>query len=200
VQTWILVDEASPTEAVRTGLDQAICGDCVHRAAPRSCYVNVGQAPQSIWRSQWNAAPDLDRKIRGMKVRLGAYGDPAAVPFEIWQALLFRASGWLGYTHQWATCDQRMKKYCMASVDSIEERDRAHDLGWRTFFVGAHIGWMPKDSRTTLCPASTEAGKQLTCEKCMSCSGLGLDNRVGDIFIPVHGTSWHKVNFTRKAA
>ena len=33
-------------------------------------------------------------------VRLGTYGDPAAVPSYVWESLLSRAKGWTGYRHQ----------------------------------------------------------------------------------------------------
>src|SRR5262245_27962174 len=50
VQTYILADnEEDPVQAVKSGADPAICGDCPHRG--RSCYVNVAQAPLSIYRA-----------------------------------------------------------------------------------------------------------------------------------------------------
>jgi len=201
LQTWILLAHTSPTEAVRQGTDAAICGECIHRQTPRSCYVNVGRAPRSIFHSdaQLLSRP-LNSWATGQTVRLGAYGDPAAVPFGFWQLLLDQAEGWLGYTHQWTSCDQRLKRFCMASVDSRDEYDRAHDMGWRCFWADQSLDCMPDDERITLCPASTEAGKRLTCDQCMSCSGLGNSNRTGDVFIPIHGAAYMRLNFARKAA
>ena len=46
-------------------------------------------------------------------IRLGSYGDPAAVPIEIWDNLCSVAANYTGYTHQWATCDPNLKNYCM---------------------------------------------------------------------------------------
>ena len=37
----------------------------------------------------------------------------------------------------------------------------------------------------SLCPASAEAGKKLTCEQCLACGGA--DGRKGSIYIPAHG-------------
>lgn len=197
IQTWIMRTDMSPLDAVKTGADFAICGGCMHRGS--SCYVNVGQAPMSIYRAEDRYWYTTNAFARGRKVRLGAYGDPAAVPYEFWAELLSGARSWLGYTHQWLSCDQRMKRFCMASVESLAERDQAHGLGWRCFMVGTSLEEMPND-RITLCPASAEAGKRMTCSECMSCSGLGLDNRVGDVFIPVHGVKSKVVNFWRKVA
>jgi hypothetical protein len=49
IQTWILREDISPTEAVKTGADASICGTCPHRGTisegkniGRSCYVTSG--------------------------------------------------------------------------------------------------------------------------------------------------------------
>jgi hypothetical protein len=57
LQTWIMRADVDPRDAVRSGADYAICGSCVHRSTVpgtmkgRSCYVNVGQAPLSVFRA-----------------------------------------------------------------------------------------------------------------------------------------------------
>ena len=54
LQVWILNESVNPVEAIATGADYTICGDCPHRKqsdGSRSCYVNVGQAPNSIWKA-----------------------------------------------------------------------------------------------------------------------------------------------------
>ena len=57
IQTYILLKNESPLDALKTGADVAICGGCIHRpkvekvgqyierSSKRSCYVQVGQAP-----------------------------------------------------------------------------------------------------------------------------------------------------------
>ena len=75
----------------------------------------------------------------------------------------------------------------MASVDTIEEREEAKKAGWRTFrvaekFTGEDIV-LPGE---ILCPASEEAGKRTTCDKCGLCAGLS--RKAKDIMIPVHGS------------
>ncbi len=197
-QTYIMLADRNPVDATKTGHDRSICGDCMHRPANvGSCYVLVFQGPRSIWQSTKHKAQSPKIYGRGHKVRLGAYGDPAAVPYEVWRDMLEDSEGWVGYTHQWKTCDQRLKRYCMASVDSVDEYNHAHDLGWRCYYVGASIEDQPK--HTLLCPASAEAGKRTTCDECMACSGLGADNRRSDIFTVVHGAK-HKVQKFKDAA
>src|SRR5262249_22568276 len=42
VQTWVLRRDVPPTEAVQTGADASVCGDCSFRRG--ACYVAVHQA------------------------------------------------------------------------------------------------------------------------------------------------------------
>src|SRR4051812_10734009 len=57
VQTWIIRADISPIEAVVTGEDFSICGNCTLRGAVngrkvvnRTCYVPVYFAPLTIWK------------------------------------------------------------------------------------------------------------------------------------------------------
>jgi hypothetical protein len=181
-----------PMQANKRGDDTAICGNCPRRNG--ACYVNLGQAPLRVFRSAPATVAAPGSVVDNATVRLGAYGDPAAAPYEFWNDMLKPAAGWFGYTHQWATCDQRMKKFCMASVESLAEQDHAHDLGWRTFRVGTSIS--DRGSRESLCPASEESESKITCIQCQHCSGLGR-GRTGDVFIPVHGTARNRQAHTR---
>src|SRR4051812_20933218 len=46
VQTWIMRSDMKPTDAVKSGEDSSVCGDCPHRPAnDGSCYVLTFQAP-----------------------------------------------------------------------------------------------------------------------------------------------------------
>lgn len=200
LQTWALLANTDPINAVRTNQDDAICGQCIHRGngfANRSCYVNIAFGPRGAWRGkrELRTAPE-QRKATGRNqfVRLGAYGDPAAIPFEVWAQLLEHAAGWTGYTHQWRTCDQRLKQFCMASVENESELLVAQTMGWRTYRV-THPNAAPLE-REVLCPASEEAGKKLTCAQCLYCSGGDLR---GSVYIPVHGTAYIKNAFLRAA-
>ena len=206
VQTYILRSDVDPIAAIRTGQDASICGDCRHRGKAgheRTCYVNVGQGPLGVYRAfkrgrypdmlnyygtRWTHNPLTDYNAArfvgaGRTVRLGTYGDPAAVPAHIWRALTVNSTGHTGYTHQWRKFPA-LRALCMASCDSALEAREARNLGWRTFRVGLY-----PESRLTalesLCPASAEAGKKLTCAQCLACGGA--DGRKGSIYIPAHG-------------
>ena len=165
----------SPVDAVMSGADESICGNCIHRAIngkKRSCYVNVGQAPFNIWRA-WknNKYPQVkpldfgEYYSRYRSIRLGAYGDPAAVPLRVLHDLMYHDwVGHTGYTHQWRDCDPRYANYLMASVDTEAEYWEAKADGWRTFRT-----LTPDDSLTDgeiSYPASDEAGKRTTCDRC----------------------------------
>jgi hypothetical protein len=104
---------------------------------------------------------DLDTaadRIAGRMVRLGAYGDPAAVPYAVWQALLARVAGHTGYTHQWRAFPE-FSAWIMASCDSSADRVMARVLGFRTFRVAPAADWT-REAGEILCPASAEAGRK----------------------------------------
>lgn len=184
VQTWILRADMSPTEALRTGADSSICGGCIHRPAShdgtnwtgRSCYVNVAQAPLNVWktatRGRYREATreELTSLFQGRNVRLGSYGDPAAVPLDVWDAVLLAAGGWTGYTHQARSPRLRdVLRYCQVSADSCEDATAARDAGVGSFRVlRAGEEAQPWEM---VCPASEEAGKVTTCSDCRACSG-----------------------------
>jgi hypothetical protein len=190
IQVWILVKSVSPTEAIKSGLDRLICGNCVHRGheengrfgVGRSCYVNPGQAPQGIWKA-WKAGRYSPLRslecFAGRKVRFGAYGDPTHLPLSLALAIAGVASGHTGYTHQWRKPSlQPWRSLLMASVDSVAELVIARSLGWSTFRVGSEAS--PGES---LC-ASERIGTP--CMDCLICAGArgGLES----VHIPPHGT------------
>jgi hypothetical protein len=190
VGTYILADNGDdPILALKTGGDKAVCGDCPHRGG--TCYVNVTQAPLSIYRAvqagtypNFNARKHL-RLFDGRFIRLGSYGDPAAVPLTVWKPLLGVAKGWTGYTHQWRSCDPELARYCMASVDTPRQREEAIALGWRTFRV--RLADQPLEEGEFACPASKEAGYRLTCEECRACSGAKDGGKNASPAIVFHG-------------
>lgn len=118
--------------------------------------------------------------------RFGAYGDPAAVPFEVWDGIADVADSVTGYTHQWRKCDPRFSRYCMASADSVDERREARLAGYRAFVVLPRGSSKPRGM--VMCPASAEAGKRTVCADCMQCSGTA-SGRTVDVTIQAHGTS-----------
>jgi hypothetical protein len=194
VQTYIMADNGlSPVESARNLDDVSVCGDCKHRRGMGgSCYVNLGQGARSVMDGVMRGI--YPEKIlastiaaKGRKVRLGTYGDPAAVPAAVWSSLLRQASGHTGYTHQWASGKaDHVKQWCMASADTPKEMAIAKANGWRTFRVRVADG-SPEYSHEMKCPASEEMNKRLTCEDCMACSG-GESSKKASVTIIVHGS------------
>lgn len=192
IGTWILHNDGrtDPLRAMATDKDYAVCGDCPLRG--RACYVNVAQAPLGIWRAHQNGSylpfhpRDHAWLFEGRFVRFGSYGDPAAVPYWVWDVLATHCAGHTGYTHQWAWkgIDPRMKRLVMASCDTPQQRERAIALGWRTFRVMGQNDSLAEGE--FLCPASEEAGRRLTCVECRACSGA-LKGSNASPAIPIHG-------------
>lgn len=198
VQVFILADNIKPHEAVFGGKDEAVCGDCPHRYVngAGSCYVNPLHGPSGVYRAIVNNSyptqtpEQASELVANRVVRLGAYGDPAAVPLTVWDALLTKASGWTGYTHQWKkSIAKGLNRYCMASVETERQQRFANKKGWRTFRIR-------EDENDTLlkneimCPASEEAGKRKTCEECGACSGGNV--KKASVAIIAHGPTWKK--------
>ena len=193
VQTYILRADQAPLDAIRAGDDESICGDCVHRPAlGGSCYVDVSKSVTSVF-SAWvrgsypllapAAAADM---VAGRMVRMGAYGDPAAIPARIWRALLRRTAGRTGYTHQWRRAyAQGLRSMAMASVDTVPERDVARALGWRTFRV--RTADQALGPREIVCPASDEGGNRRQCISCRACDGAECGSVQASVAIVVHG-------------
>lgn len=196
VQTYILRADLDPTSAVKNGADVSICGNCKHRGQhgkDRTCYVNLGQGARAVYDAFMRGlykivGLQVARQLgRNRMVRLGTYGDPAAVPGIVWRNLTDEAAGHTGYTHQWRT-QPHLKTLCMASTDSIAETQLAQGWGWRTFRVSmsAKQRGAIRELREATCPASAEALRKLTCEQCKACSGTYRGQR-GNITIAPHG-------------
>lgn len=194
LQTWVLRADMDPVTASRTGADRSVCGDCVHRgkahdgpkgqAKNRSCYVTLVLAPTRIWKGLvhgiYDRCTDLRALGRGRMVRIGSYGDGAAVPQHIWDELCSEASGWTAYTHQGNPDRNRF----MTSVETQVDAINAWNRGERTFRVVRTIDDLIAGSEI-LCPASEEAGKRTTCADCKLCAGAAIAAK--NIAIVAHG-------------
>ena len=198
VQVFILRADLPPNTAARNGEDVSICGSCPLRGfgrkgeegyVKRDCYVQVDKSPRTVWetykagRYPFLPIAEYGAVLGNRETRIGAYGDPAAIPVEIVAALAEASAGHTGYTHQWA-CRPDLAPYLMASVASPEEAERAHSMGFRTFRTKR-----PNDARLpgeVVCPASAEAGHKLQCRTCQACSGTGRGRR-GSVVIDLHG-------------
>jgi hypothetical protein len=195
VQTWILRTDMTPVDAVSTGADDAICGDCPLRGVggkDRACYVNVGQAPQAVYRAFHRGAyPVFDAEkhgwlFAGRGLRCGAYGDPTASPLDAWLPLIaITGKRRTGYTHQWRNCDQAWREFLMASVETLPGAETAIAAGWRTFRL--RRADQPLMAGERVCPASDEGGKRKTCDQCFGCSGTQYGK--GGYAIVGHGSA-----------
>jgi hypothetical protein len=189
-QVFILREDINPVAAVTTGEDVSICGNCPHRKddnGKRSCYVNVGQGPNSVWKAYkrgaysetWSDA-DLAKALKGRKIRWGAYGDPAIIDPSIVGLCNGYASGHTGYTHQWReSWAQVYRGVFQASCDGFNDYLIASDHGWRTFTV---VSKTATPSYAKQCPA-TVTNSQAKCITCSLCDGAKRD-----IYVNAHGT------------
>lgn len=201
VQSFIIRADVAPTDALKTGADVSICGECPHRPilardnGQAPCYVNVGRSVRAVYdaykRGRYTRADaaTIARALAGKVVRLGTYGDPAAAPVTMWAQITRYAAGRRGYTHQWARADfdaQAWAPLVMASADNVDEAARANLLGMRVFRVSIGVDVQAGEA---MCPASAEAGRRATCAKCTLCSGTSIQAR--DVVIADHAVG-HK--------
>ena len=209
VQTFIIRSDIAPTEALKTGDDASICGDCQHRPllardnGEAPCYVNVGRSVRSVYeaykRGRYTYADNatIARALARKIVRLGTYGDPAAAPVQMWEQITRYAAGRRGYTHQWDRPGfdaQAWGRLVMASADTIDEAAKANLLGMRVFRVSIGVD---KQAGEVTCPASAEGGRKSTCAKCTLCAGTSIQAR--DVVIADHATGHARRVITIKA-
>lgn len=196
VQTWIMRADIAPHLALKTGDDASVCGDCVHRPANQgSCYVTVFQAPLQVWKAykagRYSAdMTEFEARLAGRKLRIGAYGDGAAAPAELWERLVSIASGHTGYTHQAerAGFDPRLLKYLMVSADTERQAKRLALTGVRYFRTKRHDDAILSGEVECL---SDSVGK--SCADCLLCDGSGR-GKGKNVFITIHGSKAARYN------
>lgn len=215
VQTWIIRADVDPITASRTGADFSICGTCPLRGTPapekatgwadgRGCYVNLAFAVGGIFKAY--KAGNYPRAVvygglffdpadmghsgrpcigKGRAVRLGAYGDPAAVPRWVWDSLTRHAAGWTGYSHQLNTPGADVDTgRVMISADNENAARAAWARGFRTFRIVAEPAAVVAGAEV-ICPATPEGGNRSTCEKCQLCRGSAVAAR--SVAVVAHG-------------
>ena len=206
---------------------QSICGDCPHawqwdesagEYKKGACYVKEYQSPAAVLGAVYRGSYPIvgvDFPVawvgelgRGLDIRCGSYGDPAACDPAIWAMFTAFARTRTGYTHGWKSAFPafkrnafRLRGLCMASCDSAADYRAAIDAGYRAFYVvpkgatdngrsvlsvGAHV------DGAMICPASKEfeqeAGRRTDCASCGACSGAGgKGERMPNVFIVDHG-------------
>ena len=209
VQTYILRSDMDPLTASKTGADYAICGSCIHRGKPtldpkkkqaveRSCYVTLYHGPLQVFKAFKRGAypmatpEEIKRLGADRMVRLGTYGDPAAVPDGVFETLLSGSIGHTGYSHQSGTKGLKVNyNQVMVSADSRKSAQGYHLNKIRTFRVIPVATWEKQGKESLLkseilCPASEEMGKVTTCDKCKLCAGGTVGKSIA---IVSHGTS-----------
>lgn len=208
IQTHIIRADMDPMQASKTGDDYAICGNCTHKGTPstdpakktaqgRTCYVNLGQGPNQVFKAYKTGkyptvqTPQEIAAIgNGRMVRLGTYGDPAAVPATVWDALLKGSTGHTGYTHQHDKSPDYSRM--MYSADNAQDALQAQSKGYRTFRVIPVQDYNQNGKASILaneilCPASKENDKGITCSTCKLCTGN--TTKAKSIAIVAHGTA-----------
>ena len=201
VQVFYIRTDIDPMSANKSGEDFSICGSCHLRGKPhdrddkatadeRGCYVmllGILAIYKAYKSGKYPTLPthEWSKFVAGRTVRLGAYGDPACVPTEINRNFIHGADGHTAYSHQAETVGADYDPtICMRSADTLDDARKAWAKGERTFRVG-HLTSMVK-GKEILCPASEEAGRRTTCDKCKLCSGMTINAK--SILIPAHGT------------
>jgi hypothetical protein len=198
-QLWIMRSDVDPVTASRTGADEAVCGTCPHRgnptergrgqAAQRACYVVLAQAPLGIYKAFKRGSYLMARTVdaiaavgAGRMVRVGAYGDGAALPAWITSALIRDAAGHTAYSHQSGRPGARFEpERYMASVESKQAAEEAWSRGWRTFRVVADATEIVA-GREIECPAI----RGVKCIDCGLCGGSQV--KAKSIAIVKHGS------------
>jgi len=196
VQSFIIRSDVNPVDALKTGADASICGQCEHRpiiakqTGKVPCYVQVAKSVLSVYNAYKRGryvradAATIARALAGKVVRIGTYGDGAAAPVRMWTQITRYAAGVRGYTHQWQNKGFDHASWAplaMASADTLEQAAMANLYGMRVFRVSVGVDKQPGE---TVCPASAEAGRKSTCAKCTLCSGTRIQAR--DVVIADH--------------
>lgn len=199
LQTYILRRDINPLEANKSGADFSICGNCPSKGTPtadekakqakeRACYVVLGQGPLNVWRSFWcgryavvSGHEAIAAIGAGKDVRLGTYGDPAAVPSYVWDSLLSQCAKHMAYSHQAKLAGADFRgDIMMLSADTQIEAEAAWLQGFRTFRV-LRADEAPVKGKEIPCPSLI--GVQ--CSACGLCGGAKV--RAKNIVIPAHG-------------
>lgn len=187
-QFWVIPTEL-PSQAIKNKRDASVCGTCPLRH--KICYVRpdvINRVYNSIITDKYSY--DIDWalqliKLNKLKIRLTAFGEAPAVPYEVFEPFFEFAH--TGYTHAWLNpkCDQRWKGKLMASVHTKKEAVLAQNLGWKTFRIGLKEEEL--ESNEVLCD---NAATGLQCQNCLKCNGNSFN-----VVDPIHGLQHKQTNF-----
>lgn len=193
IQIWIMLEDVNPVAAVQSGLDAVtVCEGCPF-ASGNGCYVNVGQAPLAIYKSNGRGLPvllpkDYNKAFAGRKVRFGAYGNPTLIPLSIVKSIANASDGWTGYFHNWKTMPDversAYNQYFMASTETASSLELAKSLQMRVFHVSP-----VQPENTVECLADSRG---LTCAQCQLCQGWAKPAK--SVWINPHGAKTAKAS------
>ena len=201
-QVNMLLADEKPTDALKSGSDFAICGNCElrpinHKEKPIAelpCYVNCGFGPNAIHRIK-DKLLETDKQVWPI-IRHGAYGDPFAAGKKVNDKIRAKAKKVIAYTHAWQLKGASyLAEFCMASVHSIKGKIEANKKGFRTFRTVKYACSILADDEI-VCPnfttgpsknldIPTEHKKALQCKDCGLCDG-NQSKTAKNIVIPIH--------------
>lgn len=183
IQQYILNDSDTLPYNYDRNQAESVCGDCpLHPTANGGCYVLRFKGAAAVAKS---TPPKLNLyHLSGRVLRLGAEGDPTAIPFDEYEQLFKEVRVVLGYTHQWRNCDPRWKPYLKASVESEAAAKEAQELGWSTFRIRATEAGQPMKGEAV---CRYESNRE-TCLECKLCS------KSVNIVVTAHGANTNKIN------
>lgn len=199
-QTYIIPDVGvKPNETLHDGSDASVCGGCPmryeydddgkHIPGTRGCYVVMFRGPNSMWKYHRNKPVITPQEFgvmveaSGSPLRLGAYGEPVAIPMEFWEpainATIKNKTGFTGYSHQWSNPQFQMwSEFLMASIHSTSEIRKASKLGWR-YFRSSTDGHVDGEVR---CPAPDKGVQCIDCQLCQGMTKPGAKS----VYIDIH--------------
>jgi len=204
VQVWIMPADEKPTDSINSGLQKAVCGSCWF-ASSKTCYVNpapINSVYGAIQRGSYRELTNDDAghqalaaALYGRFVRVGAWGDPAAMPWNLMASIVDSAKGHTSYTHQadHPNYDSRFNDVCMVSVESAKQAQRLQAVGVRTFRARTEFGQLTEAEIE--CP-SVSSG--LNCDECRLCDGKEAKRGNVSISVPVHGLDWKVSRFDKR--
>lgn len=188
-QLWILNKNVSPQDAVNSGEDQSVCGMCPNRHySGGGCYVLPWREPSQVWKAyksgkyqKFNNQTFVDKGVR-----LGAYGDPSMLPYEVVNELSESFAFHTGYTNQWYApwYDNRFNDLLQLSVNerSITKAYKLHPKA--KVFLTVPVGTKYKGSLPE-CPSK----HGITCAQCKTCDGSQTH-----VYIEAHGSRKSRVD------
>ena len=110
---------------------------------------------------------NVTKKIMISFARMGTYGEPTLLPFELLEQIRPLVGKVSGYTHQWHKPENKQyAKYLMASTHNIFDVKLAEGLGFRSYNASQVEGAILYPSAPTIAKE-----KQVSCAKCGLCEG-----------------------------